>query len=105
MIPFPRSEKDDILLWQDGFWCFREELTAEFLRDDNYQVILCNSDEWLEILTKNKATPPPRKTEMSKDAAVIQQVDNEQAVIDQLITMELCRYVAQELGYEGFAKF
>lgn len=60
MIPLPRSEKDDILLWHDGFWCFREELSPAFLRDENYRVILCNSDEWLAIITKNKAIPPPQ---------------------------------------------
>jgi hypothetical protein len=38
---------DDILLWPDGFWCFREELCKEFLRDDKYRVILQHSDEWL----------------------------------------------------------
>jgi hypothetical protein len=40
---------DDIFLWPDGFWCFREELSREFLRDDNYRVILQDSDEWLSF--------------------------------------------------------
>jgi hypothetical protein len=37
---------DDILLWRDGLWCFREELCKEFLRNDNYRAILQHSDEW-----------------------------------------------------------
>jgi hypothetical protein len=39
----------DILLWPDGFWCLREELCNEFLRDDNYRVILHRCDEWLNL--------------------------------------------------------
>ena len=42
---------DDILLWPDNFWCFRDEFRQEFLRDDNYRVILQNSDEWLSYTT------------------------------------------------------
>ena len=42
---------DDILLWPDGFWCFREELGPRFLRKDNYRVILCGSDEAEQMLS------------------------------------------------------
>lgn len=38
---------DDIFLWPDGFWCFREEFSETFERGNNYRVILNNSDEWL----------------------------------------------------------
>lgn len=41
--------QDDILLWSDGFWCFREELHPRFLRDDDFQVVECGSDEWDEL--------------------------------------------------------
>jgi hypothetical protein len=37
---------EDIFLWPDGFWCFREEFCAEFLREDDYRVIPYKSDEW-----------------------------------------------------------
>ena len=39
----------DILVWPDGFWCFREEFSSKFLRDDNYRVIdpESQSDEWI----------------------------------------------------------
>ena len=52
-------ESHDILQWRDGFWCFREELSEKFMRDDNYLVILCNSDEWLRLISNRKAAPPP----------------------------------------------
>jgi len=45
---------DDILLWPDGFWCFRMDLREEFLRDDKYRVIVQQSDEWLAT----QETPP-----------------------------------------------
>jgi hypothetical protein len=38
---------EDILLWPDDFWCFRNELSKEFLRGDNYRVVSRHSDEWL----------------------------------------------------------
>lgn len=47
----------NILQWQDGFWCFQEELSPAFLRDDNYRVVLAGSDEWLSIISK----PPPSR--------------------------------------------
>ena len=37
---------EDILLWPDGFWCFREEFSPLFLREDDYQVVPHRSDEW-----------------------------------------------------------
>jgi hypothetical protein len=41
---------DDVLVWRDGFWCFRVEHRREFQRDDNYSVILQDSDEWSSFL-------------------------------------------------------
>ena len=49
---------DNILLWPDGFWCYRSELNQDFLRDDNYRVILRQSDEWLKVLRTNPLLPP-----------------------------------------------
>ena len=40
---------EDILLWPDHFWCFREELDEKFLRDNNYEVLAHFSDEWLAL--------------------------------------------------------
>lgn len=48
--------RDDILLWPDDFWCFRNELCKEFLREDNYRVVLHHSDEWLSC-TREGGTP------------------------------------------------
>jgi len=53
-----RMETIDILQWPDDFWCFREELSEAFVRDDNYRVILCNSDEWKRILSARKTASP-----------------------------------------------
>ena len=40
---------DDILIWPDGFWCYREEFREDFLRGDNYRVVAHLSDEWQKI--------------------------------------------------------
>jgi hypothetical protein len=37
----------EILLWPDGFWCFREEFSQGFLRDGGYRAIPHGSDESL----------------------------------------------------------
>ena len=47
----------NVLQWRDGFWCFQEELSPAFLRDDNYRVVLAKSDEWLRIISE----PPPSR--------------------------------------------
>ena len=54
----------DILQWPDRFWCFREELSPKFLRDDNYRVIFCSSDEWLRLISARRpaGSPPPPGT-------------------------------------------
>ena len=52
-----KLDSDDILLWQDGFWCFREELSPKFLRDDSYRNIVCGSDEWLRIISSGRHLP------------------------------------------------
>jgi hypothetical protein len=36
---------DDILLWRDGSWCFRDELDPRSWRNDHYRQIRCASDE------------------------------------------------------------
>ena len=41
---------EDVLLWPDGFWCFREELSPAFMREDTYRVVPYDSDEALKIL-------------------------------------------------------
>ena len=43
---------DDILLWPDGFWCFREEYAPTFLREDNYRVVKRSSYEWRALEAK-----------------------------------------------------
>jgi len=52
---------DNILIWPDGFWCFREELCPEFLRDDNYRVIPHSTDEWLRVLSNRPPVRPARQ--------------------------------------------
>jgi len=65
----PQDPSQDILQWPDGFWCFQEELCAEFLRDDNYRVLLCGSDEWLRIISARKPLSPPRHIARAATAA------------------------------------
>jgi len=50
-------DSNDIFLWRDGFWCFREELSPAFLRDDDYREIVFSSDEWLRIISSRPCRP------------------------------------------------
>lgn len=52
--PDPSINPYDILVWSDGFCCFREDLSPKYLRDDKYYTILCGSDKWLMMITKRK---------------------------------------------------
>jgi hypothetical protein len=49
VIAEPPENPDDLLLWPDGFWCFREEFSEQWLRPHNFTVILRNSQDWLRI--------------------------------------------------------
>jgi len=40
---------DDILVWPDGFWCFRKEFAENVMRGSDYRVIIEGSDEWVKI--------------------------------------------------------
>jgi hypothetical protein len=55
---------DDILLWQDGFWCYRSELDRRFLRNNYYRAIPRNSDEGRKIIAERSMRrlqlDPPR---------------------------------------------
>jgi hypothetical protein len=59
-VDFKAMYPDNILLWPDGFWCFREEYDPSFLRDDNYRVIVHQSEEWLRVQRINPILPPTR---------------------------------------------
>ena len=40
------ASPEDIFLWPDAFWCFREEYSREMGRDASYRVVLHHSPEW-----------------------------------------------------------
>jgi hypothetical protein len=40
---------EDVLLWPDGFWCFRDEFSPRFLRAEDYRVIPHGSEEWARL--------------------------------------------------------
>lgn len=50
---------DDILLWLDGFWCFREEHRPEHLRGYDYRIVKAQSNEWRKRI--RQVGDPPRK--------------------------------------------
>lgn len=49
----------DIMMWQDGFWCFREELGGDFGRDSGYRILHDGSAEWLAITDESAYTDVP----------------------------------------------
>jgi hypothetical protein len=51
---------DDIILWEDGFWCFREELHPRMGRSDDYRVVPQLTAEWLSLTNEQFRPPLPR---------------------------------------------
>jgi len=44
------SNPDDIMLWPDGEWCFREEIEeCGSHRSDDYEIIQTSDPRWLEL--------------------------------------------------------
>jgi len=48
---------EDLLIWPDGFWCFREELRENMLRGGDYRVVLEGSEEWIKLTKTIIPTP------------------------------------------------
>ncbi len=57
----------NILLWSDGFWCFKEELCPHFLRDDDYREIVHGDAEWLHLSTARQTRSMPAAAEPAQD--------------------------------------
>ncbi|QGH45257.1 SIR2 family NAD-dependent deacetylase [Bacteriophage Eos] len=47
-----KLSQEDIMLWADGTWCFRDELEEMTHMSDDYKVLLENSTEWEVFLLK-----------------------------------------------------
>jgi hypothetical protein len=45
---------NDILLWPDGFWCFREDNDPKFKRSTDFRVIKYESAEWLDFYSRRQ---------------------------------------------------
>ena len=41
---------DDILMWRDGYWCFRDEVDPRSWRNDRYRQIRCASLEAKKLI-------------------------------------------------------
>ena len=54
-------DSNDILVWPDDLWWFREVLCQAFLRSDSYRTILCSSGEWLRFISARQPPVPPPK--------------------------------------------
>jgi hypothetical protein len=67
----PPLDDNDILLWPDNFWCFRDELGGHFLRTQYYRLIPANCLEWMhityELVSRLEAI---RKAQMTASEAV-----------------------------------
>ncbi len=46
------SQPDDLLLWEDGFWCFPAEHQDNLSHGDNYRVIPNSSAEWGKLTSQ-----------------------------------------------------
>ena len=41
---------EDLLMWSDGTWCYRYELSEMNHMSDDYRVIAFDSDEYKELM-------------------------------------------------------
>jgi hypothetical protein len=50
-------EPMDILIWSDGYWCFRSDYPKQARQDYAYHLISLNTREWLYISATPSQTP------------------------------------------------
>jgi hypothetical protein len=43
-------DENDILLWPDGTWCYRYELTRHADKGDDYRVIPVGTQAWEDVV-------------------------------------------------------
>ena len=48
-----RKSGEDIVLWCDGTWCYREELEEMTHMSDDFIVIPVRAEEWDKITSEN----------------------------------------------------
>jgi hypothetical protein len=49
--PQPRStDTEDVLLWPDGTWCFRDELREYGFMSDDYEVLHFGTVRWQKLV-------------------------------------------------------
>jgi hypothetical protein len=48
----------DVYLWPDGFWCFREEYSDAYMRDNNYRLVAAALAEWFVVTKSGKRILP-----------------------------------------------
>lgn len=53
-------DADDVLVWPDGFWCFRAENSAEFLRSDDFREVRRGTVEWKLWVSHDKEAINPK---------------------------------------------
>ena len=61
--------QDDILLWPDGFWCFREEFNAGFMRGEDYLEVLRQSEDWVTLTRRSCMSVTPSTDAPALDLA------------------------------------
>lgn len=45
------QDHEDVLVWPDGIWCYRHELSEMNHKSDDYVVLSFDSEEWILFLT------------------------------------------------------
>ena len=50
------THSDDIFVWSDGSWCFRDQFHAHGVRNYNYRVLQRDSDEWVTFTAHSTAS-------------------------------------------------
>lgn len=42
---------EDVFLWPDGSWCYREEVEEYSHKSDDYKVLYFGTDEWYKVVS------------------------------------------------------
>lgn len=53
------ADHEDIIMWPDGSWCYREQLSEYNYMSDDYRIIPFDSIEWNAVNSDNHAEYRP----------------------------------------------
>lgn len=73
----PKPHGDDILVWADGYYCDRSELSEHTIRSDDYTVLWVGTGLWTAFVRRDSGRKNPTYFSLDMDGSMVPDPDGE----------------------------